>query len=705
MRIVPTPVFRWSLLFLAIGFLGRLSAQSIPATTADLPVSFTQVTILPDIVRQGLNGMGIVYQVRFAAPGPEVTVSGTQSPSTLLCRLLDENGLPISVTTGVPRYTCRGACGYALTLGSKDLEAARQGDTLFIPYYAVDMDPGRQRIQATLRLENHADQALLGTGRSDMALITKPATRLVRLELEQIVTTIANAAGETWDYKLFSDKEIYPELQWMLRLGADPLFEGEKQKNDTTYLGNDADRTPWFFISQGDKIQLQVIDFDLLGSSDQIGQTEIDIDRNTYAAGVTYDFSFGQVRNARLKIDAIVPPRVTITDFEVIEDDRELGVSGLRLRMDYTQEQRNRNCEFQLGLAVRTADAEMHLPCPRIVGPGAVRGDSGQVVLTASTSSLNLFIPHYDLRHLDPDARGRIRMDLVTQLDGQRLVVGHVERPLLEGNPKANDLLFGQWKVGAHDREGEGGIRFSIDYEVPEGYFRDAHVGKLSFVPDLDAPWGHVANEDFVALGVEGTDWQDSLLLLKPQNRKGTLDLFLPYHHCGLSAGKAHFAMEYRSALDLEGERVSLGNRGFDMDLELPALLEWEFAVREATVRRRQWLLSDPSLYWVLKIGQTEVFRAPVQASKRSARWPDIHATLVVAETDQIVLQVLHKGEAGEADRLVEEWKTPVKDLPNKPKSSTRVKCPALQRLMVYSHFGGDAGPESNDGKAGRHKQ
>ena len=639
--------------------------------------------IVPDLERNGLHGMGIVYQVVAPDARPErlLQIWG------LSCRLEDENGYPLTATQGTSSYAKAGYCVDSLLLTGKSWEKATKADTLFYPYFALGTEVGKQRLVARLALFDLVNNAKVASVSTPLAMINKPPMRMVRLQMERMQAKPVNADGETWDYKFFNPKDVFPDLQWTLRRGSEWVFEGEKQKNDTFYLGNVEDRSPWIFISQGDKLQLQVIDFDILGASDQIGTQEIDVEERRYAAGVAFDFRFGQVHSAKVIIDAVLPPKVVISSLELVEEDSNQGVSGMRLRLNYDQEIRSRDCEFHLGLAYVTPNGVYPVQTMRILGPGAVPNGDGTVLLTATRSPLELFVPNYALAAFPAATKQRMRLVLLTKINGQMMVVGNQDRQIANERADIQDMTFGQWKFGLEDLEGEGGIRMSLDYSLPAGYFQGLpEYSEITLVPSMKAPWGDVYHMNFVFMGTEKANWLNGKLILNEKNRQGTLDIFMPYRNCFPAAGKGKFAVSYRCFLYLDGEFIDLGKKGMDAAIELPSLKVLHFSVREAAVSRRKWLLSDPNLYWVLKVGNTEVFRSPTKTSTRDAKWQDeIEKRMVTAPTDKLTVEVIHKGVAGEPDKVVESWQVLASEMPDKPKGNTRLDPKALRKLVIHS--------------------
>ncbi|HEX2901438.1 MAG TPA: hypothetical protein VHS96_17115, partial [Bacteroidia bacterium] len=90
-------------ILLMVLFMGWADArsQTIQPPSVESPVGLRQVTVIPNLSRQGLNGIGIAYQLLGSQPGPEVTnLWASLQTWSLTCRLYDENRFPLPATQG-----------------------------------------------------------------------------------------------------------------------------------------------------------------------------------------------------------------------------------------------------------------------------------------------------------------------------------------------------------------------------------------------------------------------------------------------------------------------------------------------------------------------------------------------------------------------------------------------------------------------------
>lgn len=649
--------------------------------------SITEASVIPDMVRKGLRGFAVILPLHAPAEPVEDSVEAKPvGPWVFRCQWTDRDRFAVPLMADQDGAE-RKYLGDSLVITRAHMFLDRP-DTLFFPYCLIDAEPGRMNLVAHFTLRDLAMPAQPPLQRDLEVALTKPLMRLVRLRVDRILSSSIDAKGETWDYRFFNPKDVQPDLQWQVRVGELPIHASEKQKNDTVYHGSASDITPWILISEGDKIQLQVNDHDLLGASDLVGQTLVDVDAGRFAAGVGYDFQFGQVRVAKLKIDAIVPPRVVVSGFEVVEGNPYRGLSGVRVRLRYDQRSRGREAEFKVRLLQRGQGQERALGKGLVLGAGAIPAKDGSFFLSASEEDLELFVPHF---YLDGDGRqNRLRMEIIALMDGQEVVVGREERQLVMPPESGLDFVYGQWKASAHDRNGEGGIRLTLDYDLPEGYFSGLANASFFLKPQLKASWGAVPNRSLEPMERPSQHWKDSLLWMDASNRVGSLDLFLPYRKCATVEGNVALAMQYDCWMVLDKDTIPIGSRGYSVDLQLPRLRALAIGVREAAVRRGGTFLTESNLYWVLRIGEREVYRSRLMRRNHHPEWREedmVH--IYAADSDRITLEVRHHGVVDEPEEVMGVWEAAVGDIPDRAKAITKVRAKRLRRMMVFSQWGG----------------
>lgn len=669
----------------AVVLMAMFGWLGLAAQPASIGPQISEASIIPDLVRKGLRGFAVILPLHAPAEPVDDSVEVKPvGPWIFRCQVTDRDRFSVPWLQGADDEARR-YIGDSLVISRAHMYLDRP-DTMFFPYCLIDAEAGRMNLVAHFTLRDASKPSVPPLQRDMEVTLNKPLTRLVRLHVDRLVTASTDAKGETWDYRFFNPKDVDPDLQWQVRIGELLVFSSEKQKNDTLYQGKAEDVTPWVLISEGDKLLLQVNDHDLLGAHDLVGQTLVDVDQGRFASGVTYDFQFGRVRVAKLKIDAILPPRVVVPEFEVVEGDPHQGLSGVRVRMRYDQRSRGREAEFHVRLVERMKNLELPLPKGLVLGAGAMPDGAGGFLLTSSEEDLELFVPHF---YLTPgNEPRRFRMEIVANLDGQQVVVGREERLLVMPPESGQDFVYGQWTASAYDREGEGGIRLTLDYNLPEGYFSGLANASFYLKPSLKASWGSVKNRSLEPLDRPAPHWQDSLLRIDASNRVGRLDLFLPYRKCAATDGKVALDMQYDCWMVLDGESIPIGHRGYSVDLQIPQLRALTLGIREAAVKRSSTFLSESNLYWVLRIGEREVYRSKLMRRNHHPQWrEDEMVHIFAAESDAVTLEVRHHGVVDEPEEVMGVWQVSAGEIPDKPNGLTKVKAKHLRRMMVYSHW------------------
>jgi hypothetical protein len=661
--------------------LSQLQAQALQAAEG---AAFKNVELLPDQTNDGLKGIAVKFELTFKS----VMVAGAAAPYYLEARVLDEYGQPIAAASNAKGYAdldgfCRDSM--PLTLAMPDASGGEQA--LFLPYFALGLPVGPNHIKVRLLvIDQRSRQVLARTELLDLRF-QKPRMKLYRMRVDRIEAFTTDADGETWDYKFLNARDIYPELIWSLRRGHHDVFESPKQKNDTIYVGNAEDMSPWIWLSEGDRIHFYVRDFDLLGYSDLVGSLGIDIWQAGFQAGRAHALNFERVRQAQVMQEAIDPPKVSLTGFEVIENDRQAGMTGTRIKLEYAVDQGVKGSRFILGARLRFAGGSVMPQMLRVIGPGAVPLVPGVVELTAQRSNLELFVPHFAL----PDsllARAMLQVEAGIVLDDQGFVLTRQQRQLLETGAPVDDMVYGQWKVGVHEVAGRGGLRLTLDYELPEAYFQDLGKAQIALVPAFQASWGAIDNKALEVLGDEAGGWDGQELHLDAATRQGSLDLFLPFAACPPGGGNTLITARYKTQLQFGGRSIALGAIERQSAVELPTLLQLQLGLREASVVRRQWILSHPSMYWELRCGSKLLHRSQVVPEQRNARWPDSDlCQWVVAQSDRIEVRVYHKVTDGEPDRLLDMWTGQLADLPNRIKGNVRLQTDDLKKMLLHLEY------------------
>ncbi len=646
--------------------------------------SFGDVEVLPDKVSDGVKGLALRFNLRTKDNKPTTPISSY----FLECQLTDENGLPLPAATGAVGNTNNAAqCRDSIALAAGALDP-KESHILFIPYCAMSLNAGPNHIKIRLILAEQKSRQLIATTDPIDVRFEKPPMKLYRMKVDRIESYVTDVDGETWDYKFLNARDIYPELIWSLRRGNQNVFESPKQKNDTIFIGESGDRSQWIWLSDGDRIHYYVHDFDLLGFSDLVGSLPIDVWQSGFRSGATVDLSFERVRHADVKQEAIVAPKVAITNFEVIEQDQLNGLTGVRVKCDYAIQNGIAGAKYYLALQLRDLKGNAMPNRLIILGPGAIPFSDDVVELIAEQSSLELFVPHYAMP-VGLLSQARLQLIAGVVLDQQPIVLSRVLRPIIGGDQAIADMVYGQWKVGIEDRAGQSGLQIELDYELPASYFQElSRKTEIVIQPTIEASWGLIANQDFEVIGPERSGWNGNGLVLNAANRKGSLHLFLPFSHCPPGGGETQLVADYATVMHHDGRDIALGDVHKASVVDLPPLRMLALGLREAAVARRYWLLSHPSMYWELQCGGKVLVKSDVIPEERNARWPETIAYHgVVAPQDSVVLRVYHKGQAGDPDRLLDAWSGPVSALPGREKGNFRLPSNDLKKMVIHLEY------------------
>ncbi len=684
MQRLKTPCYAAWLIRLCHMIAFALGSHTYAQVTVTSGPIFKDIEVLADQTNDGLKGVALRFKLHFPEPLPSTIAAAYY----IECVVTDEFGYPIQATAGAVGYAYRnGDCRDSVSLQASNAEGNLDGHTMFVPYVAMAIDPGPSRIQLQLRLWDQARRQMLVQSAPMDLRFEKPTMQLYRMRVARIESYNTDADDETWDYKFLNARDIYPELIWSLRRGNRNVFESPKQKNDTIYEGTSADISPWIWLSQGDRIHYYVHDFDLLGFSDLVGSLVIDVWQPGFLSGKTSELRFERVREARVTQEAILAPKVAITGYEIIEQDQIAGVTGTRVRLQYAIQNSLPGARYFMGLKLQDTLKAVAPTRLQVIGSGAVPAGNGVVELLAQQSSLELFIPHFGW----PDpllGNFRLLLEAGMLLDGQPMVLTRLHRQYIAAASPVADMGYGQWKVGVEDQAGRGGLRISLDYALPAGYLVDAASIKINLVPQFVASWGEIDNTLLEVIDAEASTWQGRSLNLDGQHAQGTLDLFLPFDKCPPGGGAMNFEATYRTVLQLDDHEASLGIVKKVAQVDMPLLRELHLGLREASVARRQWILSHPSMYWELRCGEKLLLKSKVIAAQRNARWTDdaVHKW-VAAPSDRIELRVYHQGTQGEADRLLEMWTGQLSELPGKEKGNVRLPTTSLKKMLLHLEY------------------
>lgn len=696
MRIRPNLVLKlWALVFVLgctlIGANQAISQTNTLAVSVKQSAEFKNAVALPDQVKDGLHGIAFKFDLSFAHEGKLIFVKPeSYRDYAVFCWLSDREGKLVPASTDAISYQGpNGHCRDSLMIRLGNSGKEFKDETMFIPYHAIALDEGERSLNYKLVVMEIKSGKILAESEVLNFAFNKPKTQLVRVGVQRILADSIDVDGEPWDFKFLNPRDIGPDMYWTLRRGKNTLLKSEKQRNQITYIGGADDISSWCQISEGDLLYLSVLDFDLLGYSDQVGALELDVASDKVINHGVNEFYFGAVKSARIKVDAVDFNRIKIKELEINEAATDRGVSGIKVKLRYEIGEQIKDAQPILSLDFLSGTT---IASPRMVrvvkGPAVPLGENS-VELTGAVGDLELFLPHYAIPGELPE--GKTPLLLVTpglMIGEQFLDFQRLSRQVIRPANPIQDLQFGQWKFSSTTQEGAGGLKVSLDYQFPGAYLEDLPKAKFFLTPQFGGTYGEIALEDFDILGPNAKYWRKNRLELTEGNRNGTLEMFIPFHRLKTAEKEGSLSAVYTCTMK-EGDAVTnLGETSRQAVAEIPGLKILHFSVKETAAKKEHWMITDPNLFWVLIVGEDEVFRSPVVYNRKEAKWNDnIEAKIVATANDKVELRILHEGVSDEEDRVIETWKGGAELIPNKPKGATHLHTETLKRLIVRSYW------------------
>ncbi len=221
---------------------------------------------------------------------------------------LTADGSPVRASQGTVYHISRE--GYAVT-GINDMQWSNKKD-LFIPYYALELPPGRHSLNVSLSCSvkdtavTQESRPVPVTGMTQVTIqINKPRTRMFRMYVRELRVNPLNAKGRPWDSGFFSSTD--PDLQYRIELRS-------KEHTDNTHMSStvqDALSAGWIdfadpvTVSLNDRITLSVYDKDIF-FHDPIGEISYSPDDWLRTGSSGQPISFGQVTSCIVVIEEII---------------------------------------------------------------------------------------------------------------------------------------------------------------------------------------------------------------------------------------------------------------------------------------------------------------------------------------------------------------------------------------------------------------
>ncbi|MEM0996338.1 MAG: hypothetical protein AAGN35_04630 [Bacteroidota bacterium] len=672
----------YHLLFLCV--LGL--AQSTHATPLKLrqSVTVTDFQLTDGDSLDGVSGVRIAFDLKMKYRGAQLLGDAESSlPYDVIAYLIDATDIAVPAAPDASDYqNASGEFRDSLRISLSKTRNDFKGRSMFLPYYALGLLPGQRRLRIRLVVVDGRNGETVGDWESESFFLAMPPVKRFRLDLKGIIVSDKDPRQDSWDYYFLNKREILPDVRWTIFRGKKILFRSERQKNTTVYEGDpEKDRTGWFSLAEGDRIDFYVHDFDLITFSDVIGDTTLS--PWTSAGSEVQELAFGQVTRARFVLQGLEEPKLKLTRFEVQEGHREAGVTGIRVRFNYALDYDILGIRFLVKLNERFGE-EVRVPrfARVIAGPVALR-EGATFELTGNEGAVTLFLPHYGL---DPDPKRAVllRLSGEWQLDGQQFDLMHRDRELLDKARPVQDLVFGQWKGEEVIRGGIAGLRFTAQYELADRYLTELDSASVRLFPRMETQNGPVPPGYLQHIAPENAQWENDALRITSEVDTAALELFFPYYMLPTDLPNLQLKLAYTAILAWEGREVPLGEFKLEQQMSIPPRMKMKLRVAAVGAKKERRIFSDPGLEWRVYLGNTEKYRSrTIPHAKSTVAWrPDEAVDLLLSEKDLIRIEVYRIPGNGDPFRIG-VWEGTSVDFPEARKGLRTLEVEGLKKLSV----------------------
>lgn len=643
-------------------------------------VLFSHSKVQPGLRLDGLRGIGVQFDLDLST---RISLGDTNGYTfALTAWLFTAEGRPVGALPDATTYFhADGRFRDSTHIRAGDGQVRLAQETIFLPYHALALDPGLHQLELRLRLRNLKTGVLMDESMAIPIQFEMPALRLFRAQLNELEVYETDRLGDTWDPVVFSPRELYPDIEWLLRRGQDRIHLSDRGKNTLKYpVDPEKDQTRVFALAEGDSVYLVVHDHDLLGSSDVIGQLGLAPWTLATEAGHAYRPSFGRVKEFAVTLFALPLPRLRIQNLKVEEGFRQNGISGILLRFNYYNGNLPNGMQIRLLPEFLNGNKRIQPLSIKVLSGPAVADGNQALELLRPLGDVEAFFPWYALGEGYAD---RLQLKAVLQLDGRKFGLGSYEVLLNNTQGPPMDLGFGQWKIVPDSLGHVMGMRFSCEYQLAQGYFEALPRARFSLRPAIVGPNGPLPVEAMRVLFPPNVALERGSLPISSDRDSAALDLFVPYHLLGhLDTGAQAFSVGYAGLMKIGDAEYPIGSRSVNTTLVLPNLLDVQFQVKEISVKQERWMVNGPNLQWRLMIGDNEVYGSRTVFDQKNARWKANElAKLHVHPDDWIRVEVMHITQSGEP-RFLASWQGKISDLPTNGGKNGTLKPVGVKRIL-----------------------
>lgn len=635
--------------------MGDLFAQT------DQPqVTFSDIKVISETVQNGIQGAWVEARINVLPQLPKDTIGAHSKhlnyQATL--QLANHNHTIIRAAPNVSTYTdLQGLFCNSITLPNTLRPRIDFLSQFFIPFYALDLPEGNHQLNYQIEVHSPAKK-VVGTPQTGSLAITIPPRTMIRVAMEHIKVKETAPNGGGWDLSIFSAKEKRPDLQWRIIRNGIATHQSIWVKNSFSYSGSaNKDRCDWFFLSEGDQFDLEILDHDITSTSDRIGTFRCS--PSTMETG-QQSTQFESVEALVFNLETRIPPRIKLKDLRNSVSGRENGVSGFNIAFGFEIPHRSVDNQYTIEVQQECSPDSFSVPhLERSSGPASLQAD-GRYQLVSQKGEIKLFLPYHALcqrEGVPPPLHFRI----IGTVEGKAITLWEETLKIKYNVQNLNDLEFGQFKAGIANRQGQEGIRFSSEYSLPPGYL-EAHPGaNVQMVFGLEVDGIRIPTSTIL---LNDSSSSSNVISHQSNSLKGAIDLFLPFSSLPSDLERAACDIGLECIM-VEGDAfTSIGRFTAAIEVELPPIQEVSFRVSTLKLKKSVLRKEKPNVYWVAYVGQTLLYKASPTFGVYNASWGiSANVQTVVAASDEISILLVHESTNGELIALG-NWKGKLESLP-----------------------------------------
>ncbi|MFH0893225.1 MAG: hypothetical protein V2A54_02215 [Bacteroidota bacterium] len=217
--------------------------------------------------------------------------------------------------------------------------------SFFIPYHRFYIGQGEYNCKISIHACNRSGDLVFEKLAKDTIHVSQPKMSVSLLNLKNLEVKYKDnydyAGRNVPFWNLFYGKRSnrgygYPDVQWQIIVGNDAVYSSEISWD--AFIGFDG--TCVFQSGIKDPVEFYASDYDLFFSDDHIGRYKIGQGSSSEEKHFT-SLSFDEVKNMNLDYYKRPVPQIRKKNVKLEHNQKQNGVSGIRVRLDYSLEQPN----------------------------------------------------------------------------------------------------------------------------------------------------------------------------------------------------------------------------------------------------------------------------------------------------------------------------------------------------------------------------